>query len=548
MTEFLVKLINNKEYDKALDICQQRVCISNEDIAKKLSNESNIYYLKKEYDLAIKTAEEASSYLPEWYKPYYRLAKSYEAIGDYDQMNNYYNKMFLLLKSEEKEKTLLHMQDYYNKDINFLRHWITRSGGYISDEIIVQYYDVDYRGAIVNKKIKKNVPLIKIPFKCGISLEDSKLTNPYNIILLKSGYNYNSHTYLAIELLRIKNSKDERSIYVRCFPKYFDNVPINFKIIELQQLKGSYAIAKIFQKLYSLNLEYNNILESIPNFPYTFKEFCWARTAIITRIYAIERNGVTDNVSMPFADMANHQTPPNTSWGFNNDSQEFIVSTDQDIYPNTEIYETYGYKSNYRYFVNYGFTVKNNDHELAAIQFNPLIKLLFDNYIDNLLNNESPFECIADIFQKKYIDIKNILEKLFNNVVFEVGYVYNDDVIKMLDHLRNSKEITEKQKEIEIHNNIINTINQTLSTFVEVKPFSSEFIDIQLSEFNQYNIQIMKENEKKVLLFWIDFSTACIELLNNNDPKKIKKYNKKMNKYSKYISTFNKYVAQLLKL
>jgi len=523
-------------------------------IVKCLSNISYVHYLMHNYTESLEFANKALVY-GEWYKIHYRLDKIYEAQGQYEEMCKEFDIMFNLLTEAEKNDKAPYMQDYYNRDVNFMRNWIIQSGGMIHDTLNIEYYDVDYRGMIVTNTIKNKMPLIKVPINCIISLEDSKVTNPYNKILVEKNINLNSiHSYLALELLFIRSTNDRRRPYINCLPKYFDNVPINFKISELQPLRESYAIIKILQKIYMLRTEYDNILTAIPYLPYTFAEFVWARTAVITRVYAVNRNGKQDTVLVPFADMANHEIPPNTKWSFDEISQQFIVESESYLKSGDVLYETYGCKCNYRYFVNYGFTINNNIYEEVALQFNSISRIFINNYINDIIDTkELQNTSIYDICEHRYKkDV--IFNKLMNIIIseiemFQIGYVYNEQVDKLMKFIRNN-EVMSKQSEIKIHSTIVHMTDTMMSKFATSINDDEKLLQKYDFGFNYRNSIIMRLGEKKVLRFWTEFSSACLELLQSNDAKKIKKFNKKINKLkvNADFKTFNLYIKELIRV
>ncbi len=558
MSDTLAKLISKKEYDRAFELCQNMHQKSSEafESAKIFSNMSSIMFLNGKCDESIKYAQDAIELRPDWFKPYYRLAKTYEALGKYEQMIDNFEKMYERLDDEAKDdKSCTYMQDYYNKNVNFMRSWIVASGGYVSADLLVQYYDVDYRGVIATKRINSGQALINVPLNCVLSLHDSKISNPHNAILVANpSFIWSSHTYLAIELLRIKkfDYNNPRYSYIRCLPQYYDNVPINFKLYELRQLDGSYAIHRIFQKLYSLYIEYIAIVKIIPDFPYNFNEYCWARTAVITRVYAITRDSVKndanpngeDNVMVPFADMANHETPPNTHWGYDNSIEAFVVNSNREILMNSPIYETYGFKSNYRYFVNYGFTVKNNKHELVGMRFDKAHENIFLLYVSKLYESYNHTDSVMDAFRRSFDGLQSLLMQILNSkYTFEVGYTYDEMVVKMFKYLRGADSPYDKTIEIKVHNSIINTATTILNNITDDN--ANEFINI--SEFNVHNINTIKDGERKVLSFWIEFSKHCINIINDQTQVSVRKLNKKMKKYGN-IASFNTYIDQLLKL
>jgi histone-lysine N-methyltransferase SETD3 len=542
----LQNLINNKEFDKALNLLQSDIQNKN-----NISNQSYVYYLMGSYD---KARDIIINFLNEnkdnnWSRLYYRLAKSYECTLDFDKMNEAYEKMYELLTDEEKDKSTKYMQDYYNRSVNYMRQWIISKGGNI-ENLQIQYYDTDYRGMVVSENLKPKKNIMGIPWECIISLEDAKKNNYYVKEILKANKRINSpHTYLALELLYYKKNNGNFMPYINCLPKYFNNVPINFTIDELQKLEGSFSLVKIIQKILLLKIEYNQI-EEIIGADVSFSDFVWARTAVITRVYAIKKNNMSDSVLVPFADMANHETPPNTKWEFNDKLQLFTVETEQFISKGEPIYETYGYKCNYRYFVNYGFTVNNNKYEEATLIINPLYKFLFKQYITEILEYEDKSITIKDYINNYYDKINETLLDFIisEKMAYQVGYIYNDIAKKLFTFLRNNEEIT-KYSEIKIHKILLDIIDNTLKDFITTKDEDETLLKKFEYNFNNRNSIIARKEEKKILIYWKTLCSAFLELLEKTsmDSKSYKNLNKKMNKWSEF-HTFTPYINELKKI
>jgi histone-lysine N-methyltransferase SETD3 len=552
MSVDIQKLISNKNYNDALNLLNTFTSNDILENDKNICNKSLIYYLLNKYDMArdiiLKRLDDNKNIYP---RLYYRLAKAYEGLQEYELMCSAYENMINLLPESEQIKTLTHMQDYYNKDINYMRQWIITSGGVINN-VNIEYYDVDYRGMKISSPVKPTEPIIQIPWSCIISLNDSIKHNPYNKKIVEAGLKLNSnHSYIALELLYIKqNPENPKNNYVRCLPKYFDNVPINFTIEELLKLEGSYSLVKILQKLFILQLEYqqiNNILDNA----FSFTDFVWARTAVITRVYAVKKNGEADTVLVPFADMANHETPPNTKWDFNDKLQMFIVESEKYLKYGDILYETYGYKCNYRYFVNYGFTVPNNKDEEVSIIFNFLYNEQIKNYINSILEYPNKNITIRELFIEKIYNTtskETIHFLLTEPMVYQIGYTYNDVIKKMFKDFRNNKDMS-IETELIIHQIIFRLASEMLSNFITTKEEDETLLKQYDYNFNLRNTLIMRISEKSVLDFWITLSSHIIEILQSPklDSKSFKKLNKKMGKYLGF-KTFGPYIAELIKL
>jgi tetratricopeptide (TPR) repeat protein len=464
-------------------------------LRNNLSNLSYLYFLQRNYKEAIRYGFDTIKEDGKWFKGYYRVAKAYELIADRDKAMEYYKKMAGLINADKSE----YLDSMYNIDVNILMNWVLNEGGVVNN-IKVEFYDTDYRGLCVNKLSRKDEVLIGVPIKCAISLEDSK-NSKFNKELLSKGFVFDSdHSIMSIELLNVKYSDDKRNYLVNALPKYFSNIPINFRNEELNLLENSFALVKIAQKIHHLKGEYNRIVKALKelgiNEFYSLEDFVWARTCIITRIYAIKRNmpdkedignekenkrEVKDNVLMPFADMANHEMNPNTHWYFDNDSGLFTVMAKRDINVGENIYESYGFKSNYRYFVNYGFTMEHNNHDEAAIILHPELRKAFR--------------------EKTFLDSR-ILE-VFNKTPYitQVGYSTTNDLYK--DLIESVKSLVEQDTEESIANFMIGVLEDTLKHYPTTAEQDVKLLKKELS-FNEKNCVVQRLSEKRIYKFHLD--------------------------------------------
>jgi histone-lysine N-methyltransferase SETD3 len=521
------KLFKERRYDE-LAICYEQIIYfksqSSEeyaaDIYKYHANISLIFYILRDFDKAIQAAENCIALYPQWYKGYYRAAKAAEGLLDRNRAQEYYNQMICYIDLNSSQYSI-EKNDSFNMDINILKEWLISNGAAI-DKTKIEYYDVDYRGMCIDKPVKKDENIMQIPFDCVISLEDSK-TRSYNKKLLGLGAKYNSpHTFLALELLDIKYDPSSKfRYYLSCLPKYFGNVPINFNEEKLRCLEGSFALIKIAQKKQFLLEEYNHILSLLPEFPYSYEDFVWARTCVITRVYAVERDidgiPVKDTLLVPFADMANHVIPANTHWFFDKPMNMFIVKAAKYLANGDNLFESYGQKCNYRYFVNYGFTVEKNPFEEVAIVMNPMLSTV--------------------ISQKMYLGNQQIMN--FINVsteIFQIGYDMNSEQFQKLVKFAQDKcaellkQSDRKPTQEAVFSLISGFMQRALEGFDTTLAEDLNILKTHDLGFDIKNCIVQRIGEKKLLHHYINYFADLLKLEDIKSPKEQKKFIKKMDK------------------
>jgi len=488
------------------------------DISKYYSNLSYVYHLTRDFDNSLLNANKCIELNESWYKGYYRAAKACEGLLNKELALEFYHKM---RQCDLKTATQYEQNEYHNIDISILREWLQNEGAIINN-IKIEFYDIDYRGMCIDKTVKNNEVIIQIPMNCIISLEESK-TRSYNKKLIDLEAKYNSpHTYLALELLDIKYTEGHKFQYItNCLPKYFDNVPIHFNEDKLKYLEGSFALVKIAQKKFYLEEEYNHIKNLLPEFPYSYEDFVWARTAIITRVYAAERTlhgvPVKDTVMVPFADMANHRIPPNTHWYYDKKKDSFIVHATKYLTNGENIFESYGQKCNYRYFVNYGFTIDKNPFEEVVIITNPMISSI--------------------ISTKIYINNNNILRVINNcSETFQIGYDTKSEAMKNFIECTKYKcdEIYKKENKNktatfeEVYTFIVLLLNKSLNEFKTSTEEDENILKNQDLSFDIRNCIVQRLSEKRLLKYLIKYFSDLVKLEQIKDEKDKKKFMKKM--------------------
>lgn len=416
---------------------------------------------------------------------YYVLAKAHEVNLDYESAVLAFNEVANL---EPSSKLL---EDLHLLDINILRRHLRNNNARIH-KIDITYLGKDYRGMIATGKINKGEPLIEIPLDMCITMTNA-LKNEYNSKLNRIEINLSSreHTYMALELLCIKSNKKHKCTpYIRCLPKSFDSMPSWFDKDMLGLLKGSYALVYLYLRKHRVEQDYRHILAVFPELPYSLEEYIWARNAVISRIYQIKYNGKDETVMVPFADLANHSSKTNTHWRA--EGNKFVVVAIEKIKQGATIYETYGPKSNYRFFVNYGFTIEDNADEQVAV--------IMDSTIHNMLDLElyrRDINCLLHIDQAKSIF----------SLSYKIDKVYMD-MIKYTTQLLKFAGKTPTTNDVLTY--IHFSMKRSLDRFEKTLDDDIHALDFYDIDFNTRNCLVQTSGEKKVLIFHMELISILV--------------------------------------
>ena len=458
------------------------------------------------------------------------------------------------LIENKKLQILLNSNKYksYPKYINFIQYLYKNNAFFPKLEI--HFYTDDYRGVLSKNKILKDEIIMEIPKKCLITLEVA-LNTSYGKKISQFMYNeLNSpkHCLLSSFILFEENNLLYK-YYFDLLPNDYSNFPIFYTSKEFDYLENSPFLNLIMNKKFDMQMDYNKLCEKIENFnQFSFEKFCKARMIISSRIFGISINNNKTDALVPFADLLNHRRPRQTQWFFDDEKNSFVVQAVEEIGEGQEIFDSYGKKTNYRFLLNYGFALENNDmgEYPLTIVFNneyPLFnmkKKFFKNKYDfiksfNLNNNFQESQILELISYLRFLLYDENINDLFKKIL-TAKMTVNDEIsinyyffypinkameIKVLNHL---KFLCEKALE-----KYPTTIEQDKKVYKENKN-KKDF------NFNYRNCLLLLISEKNVLLYYIQFCDYCLKLLNSKKLTEVlgniaKDYKENDFKYNFYI-------------
>ena len=271
------------------------------------------------------------------------------------------------------------------------------------------------RGIISSEYIESETELLFIPKNLIIFTENCKDCVPENI----ANKFLSHHSIFAVFLiLEQKNPLSFWEPYLSLLPTDFSNYPVFFSDEELTLLAGSSVLPVLFQQ--KEDLEHDFELVSQLNL-INFKEFVEGRLLICSRLYSLKTRQDSSGL-IPYADLFNHKLRCSTIWNYDFADEGFKVESQDFIDRNTEICIDYGYKSNIKLLIGYGFTIDENPDDeyifrlkLSKNDFLHKKKLYFvKKKIDFKLkknSNDSSFLEIFGFLRLKFCDSAKILDE-----------------------------------------------------------------------------------------------------------------------------------------
>lgn len=301
-----------------------------------------------------------------------------------------------------------------------LKEWLNKENDHL------MMYEKGSRGIYSTKDIKKNDIIISIPEKYIIEyskIKDNKLVNKLN--------NMNS----MIALYLYQNFTKKKSFwkpYLDTLPNNLDEYIYYYDKKKLNSLKGTSILCKDIYN-YDTHIKYiiedsKIVYEYLNMKDKTYEEFyplfLKCRIYACSRIFGYMKNNKDDFGLVPYADLLNHSQNYNTQWDFNDNTKCFEVIATKNIKANSEIYDSYGEKTNFELLLYYGFTVKNNIYSELVIKHKNEIYKISKKSINknNILYRDPKFiDKLNAILEKHQNKIKEIKDQNILNI-------YNDEI------------------------------------------------------------------------------------------------------------------------
>eukprot|EP00457_Paulinella_chromatophora_P002866 gb/GEZN01002871.1/.p1 GENE.gb/GEZN01002871.1/~~gb/GEZN01002871.1/.p1 ORF type:complete len:559 (-),score=89.75 gb/GEZN01002871.1/:565-2241(-) len=376
----------------------------------------------------------------------------------------------------------------------------------------MKYYTVDYRGVHAKQRIQPNTLVLKVPLKQIITLQLSKDSPIGQALQRHPRAVQSSHTYMAAYLLQEKhNPTSFWKPYLEILPAHYRNMPVFFDQEELKWLKGSFTLQMIADRKFSLRREYDQLSQLCPEFArFHHLEFVWGRLAVITRIFGFEVGAEKHDGLVPMADMLNHKRPHETTWSYDDVLGGFTIVTTRRLLKGAQIFDSYGRKCNSRYFVNYGFSLENNEDNQVAMNF-----ILPKE--DELFARKA--RLVGERARRCQIPFDHC-ERVTVSCMAFLRVVYADaaDMDKIEELLASGVKIREipglnPRNEAAILVAIAAAAKEVLAGFDTSVEYDRKLLDAKDSKItmNQRNCVVMRLGEKEVLEAYIDLGTRAAE-------------------------------------
>jgi histone-lysine N-methyltransferase SETD3 len=485
------------------------------------------YLAKGYYTLALKDALKTIEIDDTFSKGYYIASLCYLEMYDIEMAEKYSqnkNKRLKALIDKNKKDLMIKTKKYksYPLYVKFLRELYKYNAFFPKLEI--HFYTDDYRGVLAKSNILKDEIIMTIPRDCLISLENA-LDTTYGKKIGEFMYNeLNSPKHCLLSSFLLYEEKNPKyKYYFDLLPKDYSNFPIFYTNKELEYLKGSPFLSQILEKKEDMKNDYNKLCEYLPDYKqFSYLKFIEARVLISSRIFGIAINDNKTDVLAPFADLLNHKRPRQTQWYYDDNLQSFVIQATENIKEGSEIFDSYGKKTNARFLLNYGFCLDDNDTSeyLLTVELNnnyPLFNLkknFFQNEYElvrtfNLNNNFYESQIVELLSFLRFILFDGDINDLYNAINSSEN-IYSEDIPLTFYYI----PPINKELEIQVLKHLHLLCRKSLAKYpTTFEQDQNLYKSKKNMSFNLRNCLLLLMSEKTVLSYFIYFCEYCLELL-----------------------------------
>ena len=358
---------------------------------------------------------------------------------------------------------LLYIEITYSKELSkkykIFENWLISNGAYISPKITPIEKNINYRSIVANATIQQNEILLFIPEKLLIS-SINKIVNPFCYKLFS--YEETLNEFECI-LSFIAYDKKNNNSFFKPYYDYFPSINFNQSIFYSEDVKQKFEITEITDYLDIYNFQLFNAYKRLKK---KYKEvdysnFLESMVIVLTRNFGRKNSEIFEDVNtmVPYLDLLNHDNNFNSDFIYDDKKNGFILNAIKNIEIGEEITDSYGNENNLNLFINYGFTIKNNQYK---------IPLYFS------IKNE-PYSFHKTNEKELLEKIRRIQETL--NITFDKSlFLLNN---KMDEKITKLKII--KTDDI----NMINIINEEIESCIMIKKLIQKFLVNHFFDINK---------------------------------------------------------------
>lgn len=261
--------------------------------------------------------------------------------------------------------------------INAFEAWLQEGGAEASRVRLGEDAATGRRGIFAADNLEAGDVVLRVPHALiltadGLPAHMDKLCGSHFAVDVM---NRQSQMAATLLLERAKGSESAWRPMIDVLPEDFDT-PVWWSPEAVELLRGSALHPKVLTQQRGIDASYELLVLKCSEFGsrFSMSDWRWAVQAIGSRVFKL-KSATRAHVGgwfagmVPFADMANHHSRANTSWGFEDQADAFEVIAREDIPAGMEVFDSYGLRKDAEQLImDYGF-ISSDGSDLAREGF-----------------------------------------------------------------------------------------------------------------------------------------------------------------------------------
>jgi hypothetical protein len=281
--------------------------------------------------------------------------------------------------------------------------WLTDNGVLYQDHLTIRdscFSHGQGRTCHAIKNIDASTAVVQIPLRCLINSSEWKETAIGKIADASGIDTRDGNLYLSLALIQLWSNIKEGLVsfhdpYVNILPQRLPHIPLFWPQDDLTLLEGSPLLKAIDARRKEILKDFSFIKKAVESKEFiggqndsillaataiksaTAADFAVAEMLVCSRAFEVHgagKGGRTTRCMVPLADMLNTALPHTCDVDFKvlnvkekdengkeKTEPKFVMHALHQLQMGQQIFDSYGYKSNHRYLLNYGFSFLNNE-------------------------------------------------------------------------------------------------------------------------------------------------------------------------------------------
>jgi|TARA_B110000977_G_scaffold140779_1_gene178708 tetratricopeptide (TPR) repeat protein len=327
-----------------------------------LTNRAAAYMKTGDYQLAIQDCQTATTLCSQFPKAWWRLGQCYEARREWGRAFQSYVRIWRHGDAQKRLRTIRAL--VMGPSLTSLETCLTTPATFcVMDD------NVRVRGVVSNVNLHQGDLVMAIRYPDLITVSAGRNTTWGRAIQKVDQHVPEAFVVYLVFALVQKLVQNPNDPYMLSLPTSTEHLPMFWSEQTLDLLGPSHIRSQILQRRQNAIQMYELVQTHAPGFTENIHQSQWLHLVALvsSRNFTIRTQGRVERVMVPFADMLNHHSTPNTKWFYDEQTSTFQVRATQDVDVGDVLYDSYGDRDNGLLLSVYGFSQYKNPRDRVRI-------------------------------------------------------------------------------------------------------------------------------------------------------------------------------------